>query len=240
MDAAPRDPSQTAFWLGLSLPRNRTEHSLAGAGCGGAPIAGLGGLSTVWAGHAAVPGGGHRQLAGQTADLEPHYRAVTGFTGWSRSATISRTASAALRRPQRLQASRQADLLLGNLHRHRAALRERGWRFGRAGWRCAPWNRPRAPVASIALVHVWLSLRLHLQQRRHVQAMLADNALPTNATSSSPPCAKRPARSSSKFHRQTRRRSYLKPAASSWPRVLFRHADSAAFPVRLRPPVALA
>ena len=122
--------------FGSDFPYRETEEKIPwrNHGTGLKPSLALGGLTNVW-GAAMLP---HREMdiAGwpvSNAALAPHYRAVTGFTGLAaQSDALEEIFPLHCDRPGRLQSSRQADLLLGNLNRHREVLRERGWLFGRA------------------------------------------------------------------------------------------------------------
>ena len=107
----------------------RTEH-----GTGLCPSLALGGLSNAW-GAAMLP---HRDedIADwpvKNAELEQHYRAVLAFTGLAAQRDdLEELFPLHCENPQGLPGSRQAELLLGNLQRHRTALRNRGWWVGRA------------------------------------------------------------------------------------------------------------
>jgi choline dehydrogenase-like flavoprotein len=103
-------------------------------GTGLKPSLALGGLSNVW-GAAMLP---YRDsdIAGwpvTNAELAQHYRAVTEFTGLAAHCDdLEEILPLHCDQPHALRSSRQANLLLGNLNRHRDELRERGWHFGRA------------------------------------------------------------------------------------------------------------
>jgi ferredoxin len=122
--------------FGSDYPYRETEQHIPwqGQGVGLRPSLALGGFSTVW-GAAMLP---YRDAdiddwPIKVADLEKHYRAVTEFTSLAAQADdLAELFPLYCDRPQLLQSSRQAGLLFGNLDRHRAKLRERGWRFGRA------------------------------------------------------------------------------------------------------------
>ena len=98
------------------------------------PSLALGGFSNVW-GAAMLP---YRDadLAGwpvKNAELAPHYRAVTAFTGLAgQMDDLAELFPLYCDEPHPLRSSRQAELFLGNLHRHRDPLRAAGWRFGRS------------------------------------------------------------------------------------------------------------
>ena len=103
-------------------------------GTGLKPSLALGGLSNVW-GAAMLP---YRDsdISGwpvSNPQLAQHYRAVTAFTGLAaRRDDLEEIFPLHCDDPHALRMSRQADLLFGNLNRHRDALRERGWHFGRS------------------------------------------------------------------------------------------------------------
>ena len=98
------------------------------------PSLALGGFSNVW-GAAMLP---YRDadLAGwpvKNAELAPHYRAVTAFTGLAgQRDDLAELFPLYCDEPHPLRGSRQADLFLGKLNRHRESLRAAGWRFGRS------------------------------------------------------------------------------------------------------------
>ena len=122
--------------FGSDFPYRETEEKIPwrNHGTGLKPSLALGGLSNVW-GAAMLP---HRDsdISGwpvKNEDLAPHYRAVTEFTGLAaRRDDLEELFPLHCEHPGSLQSSRQADLLFGNLNRHRDALRGRGWHFGRA------------------------------------------------------------------------------------------------------------
>jgi len=135
MDAGARGiPRKLVF--GSDFPYRETEKNIPwqNHGTGISPSLALGGLSNVW-GSAMLP---HRDAdisdwPVKSADLEKHYRAVTGFTGLAaHHDDLEELFPLHCAKPGLLQSSRQANLLLGNLKRHRDKLRERGWHFGRA------------------------------------------------------------------------------------------------------------
>ena len=103
-------------------------------GTGLKPSLALGGLSNVW-GAAMLP---YRDtdIAGwpvNNAELAPHYRAVTAFTGLAAQRDdLEDIFPLHCDQPHALQSSRQANRLFGNLQQHRDELRGRGWHFGRA------------------------------------------------------------------------------------------------------------
>ncbi len=122
--------------FGSDYPYRETETHIPwqGRGVGVLPSLALGGFSTVW-GAAMLP---YRDAdiddwPVQNADLEKHYRAVAEFTGLvAEHDDLEDYFSLHGNNPRPLQLSRQAGLLLNSLNRHRARLRDRGWRFGRA------------------------------------------------------------------------------------------------------------
>lgn len=122
--------------FGSDFPYRETEEKIPwhNQGTGLKPSLALGGLSNVW-GAAMLP---YRDddIAGwpvKNAELAQHYRAVTEFIGLAAQRDdLEEIFPLYCRNPSGLKASRQADLLLGNLKRHRDELRGRGWHFGRA------------------------------------------------------------------------------------------------------------
>jgi ferredoxin len=116
-------------------------------GTGLKPSLALGGLSNVW-GAAMLP---YRDgdIAGwpvSNAALAPHYRAVTDFTGLAaQHDDLEEIFPLHCDQPGELQSSRQANLLFGNLKRHRDKLRGRGWHFGRARVAVRATDSPRGP-----------------------------------------------------------------------------------------------
>jgi choline dehydrogenase-like flavoprotein len=122
--------------FGSDFPYRETEGKIPwrNHGTGLKPSLALGGLSNVW-GAAMLP---HRDsdIAGwplKSTELAQHYRAVTAITGLAaRRDDLEELFPLHCDNPGSLQSSRQAELLLGNLDKNRAELRERGWHFGRA------------------------------------------------------------------------------------------------------------
>jgi choline dehydrogenase-like flavoprotein len=122
--------------FGSDFPYRETAEKIPwrSHGTGLKPSLALGGLGNVW-GAAMLP---YRDtdIAGWPvgpAELAPHYRAVTAFTGLAAQRDdLEEIFPLHCEQPGELQSSRQADRLLGNLKKHRAALRGRGWHFGRA------------------------------------------------------------------------------------------------------------
>jgi len=127
-------PLKLAF--GSDFPYRETETHIPwrGQGISVRPSLALGGLSNVW-GAALLP---YRDAdiadwPVKSAQLEKHYRAVLEFTGLAAQPDdLEEWFPLHCDHPNVLQPSQQARLLLHNLNRHRDALRERGWRFGRA------------------------------------------------------------------------------------------------------------
>ena len=127
-------PLKLAF--GSDFPYRETEKNILrqNHGTGIIPSLALGGLSNVW-GSAMLPhpDADIADWPVKSADLEKHYRAVTGFTGLSgQHDDLEELFPLHCENPGVLHSSRQANLIFGNLKRHRDTLRERGWRFGRA------------------------------------------------------------------------------------------------------------
>jgi len=127
-------PLKLAF--GSDFPYRETETHIPwqGRGTNMRPSLALGGLSNVW---------GATLLPYRDADisdwpitcaqLDKHYRAAIELTGLSaQHDDLEEWFPMHCDQPRVLEPSRQARLLLHNLNRHRDALRERGWRFGRA------------------------------------------------------------------------------------------------------------
>lgn len=127
-------PQKLAF--GSDYPyREANEHApRRGEGAIVRPSLALGGFSTVW-GAAMLP---YRDAdldawPVKSAELAPHYRAVLEFTGLAAQRDdLEELFPLHCENPGALASSRQAGWLLQNLERHRAVLRESGWRFGRA------------------------------------------------------------------------------------------------------------
>ena len=127
-------PLKLAF--GSDFPYRETDAHIPwrGQATSVRPSLALGGLSNVW-GAALLP---YRDAdiadwPVKSAQLEKHYRAVLEFTGLAaQHDDLEEWFPLHCETPRVLQPSRQAARLLQNLSRHRAALRERGWRFGRA------------------------------------------------------------------------------------------------------------
>ncbi|HTX22424.1 MAG TPA: GMC oxidoreductase [Candidatus Aquilonibacter sp.] len=122
--------------FGSDFPYRETEEKIPWRGNGIAfrPSLALGGLSNVW-GAAMLP---HRDddvadWPVKNADMEKHYRAAAQITGLAaQHDDLEEIFPLHCENPGALKSSRQAELLLANLNRHRDRLRERGWRFGRA------------------------------------------------------------------------------------------------------------
>jgi ferredoxin len=122
--------------FGSDFPYRDTKEQIPwqGGSIGLCPSLALGGLSNTW-GAAMLP---HRDsdIADwpvNNADLAKHYRAVTEFTGLAAQRDdLEEFFPLHCDNPVPLQPSRQAELLLRNLSRHRDHLREQGWCFGRS------------------------------------------------------------------------------------------------------------
>ena len=122
--------------FGSDFPYRETAEKIPwrNHGTGLKPSLALGGLSNVW-GAAMLP---YRDtdIAGwpvSNAELAQHYRAVTAFTGLAAQRDdLEEVFPLHCEQPGTLQSSRQADLLFGNLNKHRNDLRGRGWLFGRS------------------------------------------------------------------------------------------------------------
>jgi choline dehydrogenase-like flavoprotein len=122
--------------FGSDFPYRETEEKIPwrGRGISFRPSLALGGLSNVW-GAAMLP---HRDSdisdwPVKNVELAEHYRAVTQITGLAaQHDDLEEIFPLHCENPGELQPSRQANLLFGNLKRHRNILRGRGWHFGRA------------------------------------------------------------------------------------------------------------
>jgi choline dehydrogenase-like flavoprotein len=122
--------------FGSDFPYRETEEKIPWRGNGIAfrPSLALGGLSNVW-GAAMLPprDADIADWPVKNADLEKHYRAVTKITGLAaQHDDLEEFFPLHCENPGTLQSSRQANLFLENMNRHRNKLRGRGWRFGRA------------------------------------------------------------------------------------------------------------
>ena len=122
--------------FGSDFPYRETERNVPwrNRGTGVTPSLALGGLSNVW-GSAMLPhpDADIADWPVKSADLEKHYRAVAKFTGLAaQHDDLEELFPLHCDNPGMLPSSRQANLLLGNLKRHRDMLRERGWCFGRS------------------------------------------------------------------------------------------------------------
>jgi choline dehydrogenase-like flavoprotein len=122
--------------FGSDFPYRETEEKIPwqNRGTGLKPSLALGGLGNVW-GAAMLPH--HDEDISdwpiKSSDLAQHYRAVTEITGLAAQRDdLEEIFPLHCENPGALKSSRQANLLFGNLNRHRVELRERGWRFGRA------------------------------------------------------------------------------------------------------------
>jgi choline dehydrogenase-like flavoprotein len=122
--------------FGSNFPYRETEEKIPwqNHGTGLKPSLALGGLSNVW-GAAMLP---HRDdditdWPIKNSDLAQHYRAVAKITELAAQRDdLEEIFPLHCENPGSLQSSRQANLLLRNLNRHREKLRGRGWHFGRA------------------------------------------------------------------------------------------------------------
>jgi choline dehydrogenase-like flavoprotein len=122
--------------FGSDFPYRETEEKIPWRGNGTSfrPSLALGGLSNVW-GAAMLP---HRDedisdWPVKNSELAQHYRAVTEITGLAAQRDdLAEIFPLHCENPGDLQPSRQANLLLENLNRHRKKLHQRGWQFGRS------------------------------------------------------------------------------------------------------------
>jgi len=135
--------------FGSDYPYRETEQHIPwqGPGLGLRPSLAFGGFSTVW-GAAMLPyrDADIENWPIKTADLEKHYRAVAEFAGLAAQRDdLDELFPLHTDQPQPLRSSRQAGLLLNNLQRHRARLRERGWRFGCARLAVRATDSPKSP-----------------------------------------------------------------------------------------------
>ena len=135
--------------FGSDFPYRETEEKIPwrNHGTGLKPSLALGGLSNVW-GAAMLPyrDSDIADWPVKTAALADHYRAVLGFTGLAASRDdLEELFPLHSEHPHQLPPSRQADLFLRNLQRHRSHLRGRGWRFGRARVAIRVVDTPQGP-----------------------------------------------------------------------------------------------
>jgi len=122
--------------FGSDFPYRETEEKIPwrGRGVDFRPSLALGGLSNVW-GAAMLP---YRDedisdWPVKNSELAQHYRAAAEITGLAaRHDDLEEIFPLHCENPQPLKFSRQADLFLHNLNRHREKLRARGWRFGQS------------------------------------------------------------------------------------------------------------
>jgi choline dehydrogenase-like flavoprotein len=122
--------------FGSNFPYRETEEKIPwrARGIGLRPSLALGGLSNVW-GAAMLPylDNDIAEWPIKNSELAQHYRAAAEITGLAAQRDdLEELFPLHSENPESLQSSRQANLLFGNLNHHRAALRGRGWRFGRA------------------------------------------------------------------------------------------------------------
>ena len=135
--------------FGSDFPYRETAEKIPwrGVGIGVQPSLAFGGLSNVW-GAAMLPFRDD-DLAGwpvKNAQLEKHYRAVLEFTGLAAQRDeLEEIFPLHSENFHALPSSRQADLFLKNLARHREFLRGRGWRFGRSRLAVRAADSPRGP-----------------------------------------------------------------------------------------------
>ena len=135
--------------FGSDFPYRETAEKIPwrNHGTGLKPSLALGGLSNVW-GAAMLP---YREMdisawPIKNAELAQHYRAVTDFTGLAaQHDDLEEIFPLHCDQPDELQSSRQANLLFGNLKKHRDELRARGWHFGRARVAVRAAGSPRGP-----------------------------------------------------------------------------------------------
>ena len=122
--------------FGSDFPYRETAGKIPWRGRGIAfrPSLAFGGLSNVW-GAAMLP---YRDedISGwpvKNSELAQHYRAAAAITGLAAQRDdLEEIFPLHCENPGDLQPSRQANLLFGNLKKHREELRGRGWNFGRA------------------------------------------------------------------------------------------------------------
>ena len=122
--------------FGSDFPYRDTKEQIPweGQGISLYPSLALGGLSNTW-GAAMLPyrDSDIADWPVNNADLAKHYRAVTEFTGLAAQRDdLEEFFPLHCEHPGPLQPSRQTELLLRNLSRHRDHLREHGWCFGRS------------------------------------------------------------------------------------------------------------
>ena len=122
--------------FGSDFPYRETEEKIPwrGRGTSFRPSLALGGLSNVW-GAAMLPyrDSDISDWPVKNSELAQHYRAVADITGLAAQRDdLEEIFPLHCENPGDLQPSRQAELLFGNLKKHRRELRARGWSFGRA------------------------------------------------------------------------------------------------------------
>ncbi|MGH7950745.1 MAG: hypothetical protein ACREFE_02325 [Limisphaerales bacterium] len=127
-------PLKTLF--SSDFPYRETEEKIPwrNRGAGIRPSLALGGLSNVW-GAAMLPFRDEdiSDWPIKNSDLAQHYRAVVEITGLAaRKDDLEEIFPLHSENPGALKASRQAELFLQNLERHRGKFRKRGWRFGQS------------------------------------------------------------------------------------------------------------
>jgi choline dehydrogenase-like flavoprotein len=122
--------------FGSDFPYRETEEKIPWRenGTRFRPSLALGGLSNVW-GAAMLPyrDSDISDWPIKNSELAQHYRAAAAITGLAaQHDDLEEIFPLHCENPGDLQPSRQANLLFGNLKKHRAQLRSRGWSFGRA------------------------------------------------------------------------------------------------------------
>lgn len=129
-----RIPQKLLF--GSDFPYREAEQHVAWRGKNASvrPSLALGGFSTVW-GAAMLPyrDDDLENWPVKSRELAPHYRAVLEFTGLAAQRDgLEKSFPLYCENPGALRSSRQAESFLKHLERHRVALQNSGWQFGRA------------------------------------------------------------------------------------------------------------
>jgi choline dehydrogenase-like flavoprotein len=127
-------PHKRLFGSDFPYRESETKIPWRAQGVGLSPSLGLGGLSNVW-GATMLPlrASDISDWPIQLPDLDEHYRAVTQIMEFAgKHDGLEELFPLPMADPVALKPSRQAELLLGNLERHRDALRGRGWHFGQS------------------------------------------------------------------------------------------------------------
>ena len=122
--------------FGSDFPYRESEVKIPwrAQGVGISPSLGFGGLSNVW-GATMLPlrASDISDWPIKLSDLEEHYRAVVQIMEFAAKRDgLEELLPLPMANPVALKPSRQAELFLGNLERHRDALRARGWHFGQS------------------------------------------------------------------------------------------------------------